>query len=480
MIGAIEINNQKQQEQKEKYTQKTRRIAIRITVISMVVEESSISCTSTTPRRMGQPLSNRFETKQVMQSLFEGSTTHDEHYPKFNAYYGQGPLILSDIPQSILQQSSFYSSSSTEHKTKNHNKNDDNDDKDNYRYPEQEHSQQQRGVIVGIDEAGRGSVLGPMIYGAAYWLKPQSKQEEKAVSVFADSKQLTEERRVHLWKHNIMGQEEQQSDDNNNMIGFAVRVLTAAEISRNMMQQPEPYNLNDMSHDAAIQIIQQLLHAGIPLEHCYIDTVGHPGHYHRKLQQHFASSHPGLTFTVEPKADDKYPPCQAASVVAKVTRDFIIQHHSTQFEHSLGSGYPSDPTCKAWIKQQLEPQQQQYKQPQCPVFGFSPLATPLVRFSWNPIKLALAATQTKRENNKYDGGTILRHVAFAADEEEQDENKDHNKNNKQLIKRQRESMQVFLGQQPLSSSSSATVVSKKRRRYPYFVKKRLQTVSDFY
>lgn len=43
---------------------------------------------------------------------------------------------------------------------------------------------------MGIDEAGRGPVMGPLVYGCCLW--PTRLHEELAKIGFADSKKLTE------------------------------------------------------------------------------------------------------------------------------------------------------------------------------------------------------------------------------------------------------------------------------------------------
>ncbi|KAJ2681272.1 Ribonuclease H2 subunit A, partial [Coemansia sp. RSA 1285] len=54
------------------------------------------------------------------------------------------------------------------------------------------------GYVVGVDEAGRGPVLGPMVYAMCYCR--QSDYAELSGLGFADSKQLSEPQRMRLFK----------------------------------------------------------------------------------------------------------------------------------------------------------------------------------------------------------------------------------------------------------------------------------------
>jgi ribonuclease H2 subunit A len=135
-------------------------------------------------------------------------------------------------------------------------------------------------------------------------------------------------------------------------MGFVLRVLDASEISRNMLRN-EPYNLNAMSHDAAIQMIQAVLDAGVKIDTAYIDTVGIADSYRQKLEREFSGHN--IKFIVEKKADANYPPCSAASVVAKVSRDSILEnwtYSEPEYEagnnNKYGSGYPSECAKNGW------------------------------------------------------------------------------------------------------------------------------------
>ena len=202
-----------------------------------------------------KPLSNRDETVRVIDALTKGCRR-----PSPSNLFGAGPMIVSDIHESAFQE----------------------------------------GVNMGIDEAGRGPVLGPMTYAAAFWAKSQ---DAKIPQGFNDSKQLTVDSRESLYEQIMTTQE----------MGFVLRILHASEISRNMLRR-NPYNLNAMSHDAAMQMIQAVLDAGIKIHNCYVDTVGSPEAYQFRLNQVF-SDHK-INFVVEKKADSKYAECSAGSIGA--------------------------------------------------------------------------------------------------------------------------------------------------------------------
>lgn len=222
--------------------------------------------------------------------------------------------------------------------------------------------------ILGIDEAGRGPVLGPMTYAIAFY----PKKSEKVLSgmKFADSKELSEATREKLFETLQTG------DDGFQDLGFKIKIISPNMISNSMLRRKK-YNLNALSHDTAIDLIKSCEASGIEIEHVYIDTVGPPLKYMEKLKRFF----PKYQFTVTEKADSKYAIVSAASVCAKVMRDRIVQNWKYAEADSLrldtfelGSGYPADPGTKKFLEKSADP-----------VFGYPTLA----RFSWSTITKAL-------------------------------------------------------------------------------------------
>ncbi|NXD46729.1 RNH2A Ribonuclease, partial [Copsychus sechellarum] len=155
---------------------------------------------------------------------------------------------------------------------------------------------------LGVDEAGRGPVLGPMVYAACYC--PVEKLPELEALGVADSKTLSEAERERR-----LGLLEAAGD----FVGWGLQVLPPALISA-CMQQRAKYNLNELSHDTAAELIQFALDSGVQVTQVFLDTVGPAERYQAKLQQRF----PNLGVTVRPKADALFPVVSAASICAKV------------------------------------------------------------------------------------------------------------------------------------------------------------------
>ena len=166
--------------------------------------------------------------------------------------------------------------------------------------------------VLGIDEAGRGPVLGPMVYGISFC--PVKKNGDLKNLGVDDSKALTEEKREELLK---------KLEDNADYIGYAISVLSPRFISSSMYRRSK-YNLNTMSHDTAIDLVKTALDKGVKVSEIYVDTVGPPEKYQAKLQEIF----PLQKVTVAKKADSLYPCVSAASICAKVSfRIFIVPHY---------------------------------------------------------------------------------------------------------------------------------------------------------
>lgn len=214
---------------------------------------------------------------------------------------------------------------------------------------------------------------------------------------FDDSKVLTPSVRSDLMEKICT-----PGSDLHDNCGWATRLMSARDIGAAQLKPHGTYNLNAQAMDATIDLIQQVLDLGVNVREVYIDTIGPPATYQKKLERVFPTS----SITVAKKADSLYPCVSAASVCAKVTRDAALEvlyttyaGESSSGEIAWGSGYPSDSRCSNWLKVNMNP-----------LFGWGNEC----RFSWGtakelleakgaPCKVDWPATEEQSDNMKLTG-----------------------------------------------------------------------------
>ena len=216
-------------------------------------------------------------------------------------------------------------------------------------------------MICGIDEAGRGPVLGPLVIAGATFQDDTKLIEYKV----RDSKKCTPERRESLAK--LIKE---------TAINYEIIVIPASDID----DMRKVMTLNEIEVNAFIKVIKKL-----KPDICYVDSAD-------VNEERFATDIlSGLTFkpTIisKHKADDIYPVVSAASILAKTRRDEEIQKIAQELEKKLdlpmGSGYPADTITKKFFRTWFEK------------YGKLP---PHTRHSWNTSKKILMDKNTKKLN----------------------------------------------------------------------------------
>lgn len=174
---------------------------------------------------------------------------------------------------------------------------------------------------LGLDEAGRGCVLGPLVVGA--FLYHGDDQSALRAAGADDSKALSPARRAAV-KATLQA-----------MGTPALREISPAAIDAG--------NLNALEEAAFISLIVEFEPDAVFLD-APVTPRGIPA-LEKRLRAAVAAA--GLAqprFVVEPKADATWPVVGAASIFAKTTRDAHIEALGP-----VGSGYPSDPVTRAWL-----------------------------------------------------------------------------------------------------------------------------------
>ena len=228
-------------------------------------------------------------------------------------------------------------------------------------------------IRLGIDEAGRGPVLGPMVYACAYW-KKEYDDEIKAKFKFNDSKALKPQEREKMFN---------QIKSHPNIIRYELIILPPELISSDMLRR-EKVSLNQISHESAKRLIKMAQEKKANIREVFVDTVGPPDKYKSMLDTFLNDK--TISVTVKAKADALYECVSAASICAKVTRDHLIEKLDIE-DKNCGSGYPSDPMTTEWLKNNYDN-----------VFGFGRE----VRFSWKTVANLFKENDNKCEWEDYD------------------------------------------------------------------------------
>lgn len=200
--------------------------------------------------------------------------------------------------------------------------------------------------LGGIDEAGRGPVVGPLVIAAV--VVDESKLSNLETLGVKDSKKLSPKKREELFKEIV-----RLVDD------YFILEISPEEIDN------REGTMNEFEVENFIKVLNSL---NLKPDVLYIDAADVKEERFGEIIGKRLSFSPKIV--AEHKADSKYIPVAAASILAKVTRDRAIEKLKEAYGE-IGSGYPSDPITRRFLEEY-------YKK-----HGVFP---PIVRKSWKTLE----------------------------------------------------------------------------------------------
>jgi ribonuclease HII len=185
-------------------------------------------------------------------------------------------------------------------------------------------------LILGIDEAGRGPVIGPMVI-AGYCIEEEKIELLKSLGV-KDSKELTRKQREEIYNEII------KLTDKYKYIIIGPKTIDYY-VYRN--------KLNYLEFENMIKIIEEIKPDKVIIDSPMVNT--------KKVVEYIKNNLKiNVEIIAENKADKKYPVVSAASIIAKVIRDREIDKIKEKIHIDFGSGYPADERTIKAIKENYE------------------------------------------------------------------------------------------------------------------------------
>ena len=201
--------------------------------------------------------------------------------------------------------------------------------------------------ICGIDDAGRGSMLGPLVIAGVSWDK---KNLRKLSSIgVKDSKKLSPKLREHLYKKII------KIADDYYIAKISPRYIDAS-VKKNC--------LNSLEAKYMAKVILKLNSNTSYVDSCDVN----PRRFGKEISK-LSDNHKIKSYH---HADSRFVIVSAASILAKVTRDRAIT--KLRKNYNLGSGYPSDSVSVKFVTK---------------YYKINHVMPSFVRKSWKPIRRIL-------------------------------------------------------------------------------------------
>lgn len=181
-------------------------------------------------------------------------------------------------------------------------------------------------LVCGVDEAGRGPAIGPLVIaGVSIERRHLSRLARAGVR---DSKLLSPARREDLY---------------GKIIEIAHDYETSVIRPRVIDSHVRRHGLNIIEARHMARVILRLSPRMAYVDACDPDA----SRFGRRVTSMLDES---CTTVIKAHhgADSRFVVVSAASIIAKVTRDRVIAR--IQKKHGVGSGYPSDPRCVAFLR----------------------------------------------------------------------------------------------------------------------------------
>ncbi len=185
-------------------------------------------------------------------------------------------------------------------------------------------------TVLGIDEAGRGPVVGPLsICGV---LMDEEEIPKLVKEKVKDSKLLTFRQRGDLFGKLIKIAKR-----------YKILIVEPEEIDA-AVEGKEGLNLNWLEAEKAVDLINTLNPDKVIIDCPSPNTKAFASYIRERIKNK------NIEIVAEHKADVKYPIVSAASICAKVMRDKKVSELEKKYG-KIGSGYAHDPVTQKFLKE---------------------------------------------------------------------------------------------------------------------------------